>query len=816
MDTPSPDFVHTDRRAGGLARGNPDWLGTLPRVPAAGRRRFGSRSLMCGLVLFALVSDARAGLITNGGFEAGLAGWRPLWTRDADAGTLTLDSAIVRSGRNSACVEHRGEKDWSFEPLARIPAQPGDIFELEAWLKVESRGADATLCVSTHDARGAALDWAYAGRSVRDTADWRRVRTRFVAPPGVAHIQPRLIGNGPLTVWVDDYSLERTGNVESLRAAGLPGTLALTNANLEVALRTTNVTLAVRDRRNGARYEQTPVAGAVVLRDATARPDCLELKLLHAGSGLALTGTIRLEAGAPEFTLELAADGELPNSLRFPHPFASRPGEYLVVPMNEGISYPVEDASIEPMTLVAYGGHGICMAFWGATDGERGHAAILETPDDAAIRIERRAGLLDIAPQWDAQRGQFGYARRLRYVFFERGGHVAIAKRYRAFAQQTGRCKTLEAKRRENPDVDLLIGAVNVWCWDRDAVSLVQELQAAGIERILWSNAQPPEHLRALNELGVLTSRYDIYQDVMDPANFPKLPGRHADWVTEAWPDDIIRRADGGWLRGWGVRGKEGEWYHCGILCDKRAPDYAARRIPAELATHPYRCRFIDTTTASPWQECHHPAHPMSRSESREWKMKLLDYVSRDRRLVTGCETGHDAAVPFLHYFEGMMSLGPYRVPDAGRDMARIWTNAPERVVKFQLGHAYRLPLWELVYHECVVAQWYWGDYNNKLPMLWDQRDRFNLLYATPPMFMFHRGRWQENKARFVQSYRDTCPAVRRVGYSEMTDHRFLSRDRAVQQTAFANGVTITVNFGPNAFTLPDGATLEPMGFRVK
>jgi hypothetical protein len=88
----------------------------------------------------------------------------------------------------------------------------------------------------------------------------------------------------------------------------------------------------------------------------------------------------------------------------------------------------------------------------------------------------------------------------------------------------------------------------------------------------------------------------------------------------------------------------------------------------------------------------------MTRTDSRKAKMELLRYVSQDAGLVTGCETGHDASVPFLHYFEGMLSLGPYRVPDSGRDTARIWTNAPERVVKFQLGHNYRLPLWELVY----------------------------------------------------------------------------------------------------------------------
>jgi Glycosyl hydrolases related to GH101 family, GH129 len=160
-----------------------------------------------------------------------------------------------------------------------------------------------------------------------------------------------------------------------------------------------------------------------------------------------------------------------------------------------------------------------------------------------------------------------------------------------------------------------------------------------------------------------------------------------------------------------------------------------------------------------------------------------------------------------------MLSLGPYRVPDAGRRMAEIWTNVPEPVATFQLGQKYRLPLWELVYHDCVVAQWYWGDYNNKLPALWDKRDLFNVLYGVPPMFMFDRNLWGTGKARFVRSYQDTCPHVRRVGYQEMIDHRFLSPDRNVQQTRFANGVTITVNFGGEDYHLPEGRVVRPMSF---
>jgi hypothetical protein len=301
----------------------------------------------------------------------------------------------------------------------------------------------------------------------------------------------------------------------------------------------------------------------------------------------------------------------------------------------------------------------------------------------------------------------------------------------------------------------------------------------------------------------------------MDPANFPRLRGIHPDWTTAAWPKDIIVDRQGQWIKGWGVEAKDGTMLNCGVICDRRALDYARERVPADLATHPYLGRFIDTTTAAPWHECYDPAHPMTRTESKQWKMELLRYMSEDNRLVTGCETGHDAAVPYLHFLEGMMSLGPYRVPDSGRRMQQILNEVPERVAKFQVGQSYRLPLFELVFHDCVVSYWYWGDYSNKLPALWDKRDLFNVLYGVPPMFMFNRQFFEANQARFVQSYQNTCPLVRQVATAEMTDHRFLTPDRNVQQTRFANGIVVTVNFGAAAYTMPGGETVGPMQFRV-
>jgi hypothetical protein len=83
-------------------------------------------------------------------------------------------------------------------------------------------------------------------------------------------------------------------------------------------------------------------------------------------------------------------------------------------------------------------------------------------------------------------------------------------------------------------------------------------------------------------------------------------------------------------------------------------------------------------------------------------------------------------------------------------------------------------------------------------------------------MFMFDRKFWDANKARFVQSYRHTSPIVRDVATAEMTDHRFLTPNRDVQATTYANGIAVTVNFGPTPHALPTGETVAPLGYIVR
>lgn len=773
------------------------------------------RALFPILLCLGVVSGAFAedNLIVNGDFEHGLSGWRPFWAREGQ-GQGALDTTTVRSGSGALHVVHPGQRDWSVQQDASLAVEPGEIYELSGSLRLQGEGT-ATLCVILFDEAGEALDWSFGGRSVTASDDWQPVQSRFLIPAAGVKITARVIGVGPATVWADDLSLKRVGTLATLRGADLPETVSLKNERIEVTFDTASAAFSLVDRRTGTRRQQAPADGLAVLA-AREEADALNLRLLEPRTMSELEVSVELSKEDAEAVVEIQGDGVMEAALSFPPAFKSRPGEFLILPVNEGISYPVDDATLPEMSYYLYGGHGLCMGWYGSTDTEAALMTIVETPDDAAVRLPRLDGRLLLAPNWRPQKGQFGPARRIRYVLFDSGGYVAMCKRYRRYSQEIGLLKTLAQKRAENPNVDKLVGAVNVWSFGPRGPEMCRQMQELGIDRILWSARANPDEIDAMNAMGVLTSRYDIFQDCMNPANFDKLPGKHGDWTSDAWPDGIMIDAKGDWIRGWRVKGKDGKMYPCGVLCDRLAPDYARRRIPPELETHAYQCRFIDTTTASPWRECYSEKHPLTRSESRHWKMELLRVISEELGLVTGSETGHEAAVPYVHYFEGMLSLGPYRVPDAGRAMLQPWDEVPERVAKFQTGHYYRLPLWELVYHDCVVAQWYWGDYNNKLPSLWDRRDLLNVLYGTPPMFMFNGEIWANSRDRFVESYKTIAPVARATGYQEMLSHQWLTEDHTVQQTRFAGGVVVTVNLGTKPYAMANGKSLAPLTRKVE
>lgn len=777
--------------------------------------KFLSLLTLCALTLPLRSQPApEPNLVENNGFEApALTSWPLVWSRTTGAIQATRDETEKHHGEASLKVTHSGDKDWAVSQNRQLPVRAGEIYNFTGWIKVE-KSSNAQFSLIARDAANQVRDWAFSQLNTKGTHGWEYLHRRFVVPPGVTSLEFRFVGEGTGTAWFDDVELRRIGEVTQMQKELPAGPMILENRLLRVEIEARNGLFAVTDKRAGQTWRQGVPGDGILVKKAVLQKDGAHLELWDLVNDLTLNATLALAPNAPEISVAIEGSGAMRGQILYPAPFVTAKGTSLVVPLNEGIVYPVDDETVQPQWLVAYGGHGICMAWFGAFDPKSGAGAmsILNTPDDVDVEINRRnTEMLWARPRWEAQKGQFGYARKITYAFFDKGGYVAQAKRYRQYAQKSGLFKTLAQKRAENPNVDLLLGAANVWNWDDGKAALCREMKDLGFERVLWSGGGNPEELKKINDLGYLTGVYDIYSDVWAPGG-PK-------WLkTEGWPEDLVLEANGDWMGGWAHHQKNADGtttvFQGGVVSSGAWLKRAQSRIPADLKEHPYRARFIDTVTAAPWREDWNPAHPLTRTQDKVNKMATLSYVSNDLKLVTGAETGIDASVPFVDYYEGMLSLGPYRLPDAGRDLMQYKAPTPE-FLKFQIGPGYRVPLWELVYHDCTVAQWYWGDYNNKAPEVWPQRDLWNILYATPPMYMFDRKIWDANKAKFVASYRQIAPVARRFATDEMLSHEWLTPDHAVQRTTWKSGAQIIVNFGDKPFQVGD-AEVKAMSWMVR
>ncbi len=526
---------------------------------------------------------------------------------------------------------------------------------------------------------------------------------------------------------------------------------------------------------------------------------------------LPLRVTLALVADEPflDVTLECLAGAESPHKA-FNFPFALYPPEpesffMGVANYTNGRYLPVGDSFCRNRRFCLGGGD---LPFVLVTDGTRGLSTILLTPHDAAVQMQTRADDSEKLGfpgfHWLPQKGVWGNARRGRLAFHAQGGHVAACKTYRKLAAAQGLVRTFREKARKKPDVRKLFGAVN-W-WGAAGLPFVKEAVAAGMRHGLFNGRPGPEDMAEIVKLGWLAGEYDNYEDINDSETIAR--------AKAPVKEHAVVRADGEFMTAWITRDEDMNPVHTYMKQCTGVMEKCARIIvPKVLATYPYNTRFLDVTTACGLKECYSPLHALTRAQDQRCRERLLAYVGDELGLVAGGEHGRYWDVPYLDYHEGMMGGACYSWPAGYLREVKAREELSERYLKYGIDPTNRVPMFELVFHDCVVNYWYWGacsDYLHQVaPELTDRKTAMNVLYGTPPMMWARsRGlRWQvpEEREKMLEIYRNVCKLHEVIADQEMLSHEYVTADRQVQRTVFADGTTCTVNFGtvPHSVTGP-------------
>lgn len=337
---------------------------------------------------------------------------------------------------------------------------------------------------------------------------------------------------------------------------------------------------------------------------------------------------------------------------------------------------------------------------------------------------------------------------------------------------------------------------------------LVKEMRQAGIENFLLAFSSytdlysAPAGLKLAEESGFLVAPYDSYHSIHSPAQ--------AGWETAVFTQELfengaIERQDGSLPHGFGGRGRH---LNSGV-----ALPYVKQRVEAvmgNLETR-YNAWFLDTDAAGEYFDDYSAAHLMTKAQDVANRQARARWIEESYGAVMGSEGGFALIAPAFAFGHGVMT--PFmrwdaemlRDPSSPYYTGRYYpSDAPETFFKevdfkeeFRAAYfdaRYRVPLYQSVFHDSIVATHHWSYGSLK-----SRHDKsimavLEFFYNIPPLYHLNLETWRRFKEPIAGHYRKFNRLHKKIGRQPLADFVFLNEPRTLQQIEFGD-VKMIANF---------------------
>src|SRR5262249_39246670 len=112
----------------------------------------------------------------------------------------------------------------------------------------------------------------------------------------------------------------------------------------------------------------------------------------------------------------------------------------------------------------------------------------------------------------------------------------------------------------------------------------------------------------------------------------------------------------------------------------------------------------------------------------------------------------------------------------------------------------FRLPLFETVFHDSVVATHHWSWPSLKTRDQAKTVELLELLYQVPPLYHLNIAEFEKRKPQIKRHYDFFSPLHRETALLPLTGFERLTPDGMVQRTVFGDKIEIVANFGTEDF----------------
>ena len=347
---------------------------------------------------------------------------------------------------------------------------------------------------------------------------------------------------------------------------------------------------------------------------------------------------------------------------------------------------------------------------------------------------------------------------------------------------------------------------------DGVSIKMLNQFQENGFDRMRlclegWEGIeQRPAVAEQANQMGYLFGTYDSYHSIHDPS----ARGTDSTWATAQFDRELfetgpIVRRDGekrGGFKGTGFQ-----------LSPIAARPYVEKRVRENMKNVPYSYYFVDCDAYGEVYDDYSPLHRASQAGDVRARIDRLAWIRDTFGLVVGSEGGSSYAAGVIHVAEGMFGpvfgwddpdlmkdknsdyyLGQYYPPDGPKVFVKQ-VPMKEQYQYFYYDPRFRLPLYEIVFHDSVVTTHQWANGSLKYSNVLDTVALTELLYMVPPLYHMNLDEFDRHREIMKKHYDFFSPLHRKVGFAQMTDFNWLSADRMLQRAVFDDRVELVANF---------------------
>jgi hypothetical protein len=289
-------------------------------------------------------------------------------------------------------------------------------------------------------------------------------------------------------------------------------------------------------------------------------------------------------------------------------------------------------------------------------------------------------------------------------------------------------------------------------------------------------------------------------------------PGERDTWETAQFDDPslyetgAILKANGLPRKGFKQKGH--------LLSPAAARPHVERRVASLMKA--FRCNswFVDCDAFGEVFDDYAPAHLATQASDAAERVSRMRWIGDTYHAVIGSEGGSAFAAGAIDFAHGIMTpVVAWGDPDLMKDKkskfylgayypsdgpAIFFKQVPMKDEHRRLyaDPKFRLPLYQIVFHDSVVATHQWGYGSLKFEDPGRTRELLELLYNVPPLYHLNQAEWRKRKDEIVAHLAFFAPLHKRAALLPMTGFEWLTEDRTVQRTTFGDSVELTANFG--------------------